>query len=122
MVSTRAQGQWQEGGQGRGHASLERRRKWARAHTHPREGSREQAVGLHKPGEVTEGACTHVPTLGRQQVREVMGCGRPCCERWWDGWVSPALGNGFGNARWTGVSWEPAIMSYCLCVSIVLVP
>ena len=36
--------------------------------------------------------------------------------------MSPALGNGFGNARWTGVSWELAIMSYCLCVSIVPVP
>jgi len=33
--------------------------------------------------------------------------------------VSPALGNGFGNAHWTGVSLEPAIMLSCLCVSIV---
>jgi len=36
--------------------------------------------------------------------------------------MSPALGNGFGNARWTGVSLEPAIMFDRLCVSIVPVP
>ena len=30
--------------------------------------------------------------------------------------VSPALGNGFGNTHWTGVSLEPAV-SYCCFVS-----
>jgi len=30
--------------------------------------------------------------------------------------LSLALGNGLGNARWTGVSLEPAIMLSCLCV------
>ena len=34
--------------------------------------------------------------------------------------VSPALGNGFGNARWTGVSREPATISsdrlFCSCL------
>jgi len=33
--------------------------------------------------------------------------------------MSPALGNGFGNAHWTGVSLEPAICLLLLYVSIV---
>src|SRR5712671_1706569 len=33
--------------------------------------------------------------------------------------LSPALGNGFGSAHWTGVSLEPAVMLSCVCVSIV---
>ena len=44
----------------------------------------------------------------RKLLDEVSNLGRAST-----GELSPALGNGSGNAHWTGVSLEPAIMSLC---------